>query len=91
MPLYKKYSPEEYPQYDNYAAIEVSKVSDIPYDYSGAMGVPITFFDKYNPEQFEIIGHEHDINGNMGIGVSHGQFEVSGVGRYKRIIIRRKK
>ena len=56
MPLYKKYSPEEYPQYDNYAAIEVSKVSDIPYDYSGAMGVPITFLDKYNPEQFEIIG-----------------------------------
>lgn len=91
MPLYKKYSPEEYPQYDNYEAIEVSKVSDIPYDYNGAMGVPITFFDKYNPEQFEIIGHEHDINGNMGIGVSHGQFEVSGVGRYKRIIIRRKK
>lgn len=54
--LYKKYSPEEYLRYDNYDAIEVSKVSEIPYDYYGAMGVPITFLDKYNPEQFEIIG-----------------------------------
>ena len=51
-----RYSPEEYPTYANYDAIEVSKTSDIPYDYSGAMGVPITFLDKYNPEQFEIIG-----------------------------------
>ena len=53
--LYKKYNPEEYPKYDNYDAIEVSKVAEIPYDYEGAMGVPITFIDKYNPEQFEII------------------------------------
>ena len=51
-----RYSPEEYPTYENYDAIEVSKTVDIPYDYSGAMGVPITFLDKYNPEQFEIIG-----------------------------------
>ena len=54
--LYKTYSPDKYPQYDNYNAIEVSKVAEIPTDYSGAMGVPITFLDKYNPEQFEIIG-----------------------------------
>ena len=59
--LYKKYTPEEYPKYDNYDAIEVSKTADIPYDYlptdkcSGDMGVPITFLDKYNPEQFEIV------------------------------------
>ena len=53
--LYKKYSSEEYPKYDNYDAIEVSKVSDIPIDYKGAMGVPITFLNKYNPEQFEVI------------------------------------
>ena len=53
--LYKKYTPEEYPEYDNYRAIEVSKTADIPYDYDGVMGVPITFLDKYNPEQFEII------------------------------------
>lgn len=54
--LIKKYDPEIYPHYDNYDAIEVSSVSDIPYDYPGEMGVPITFMDKYNPDQFEIIG-----------------------------------
>jgi hypothetical protein len=54
--LYKKYSSEEYLNYDNYDAIEVPKVSEIPMDYSGIMGVPITFVDKYNPDQFEIIG-----------------------------------
>ena len=51
-----RYSPEEYPRYDNYDAIEVNKTTDIPYDYSGVMGVPITFLDKYNPDQFEILG-----------------------------------
>jgi len=54
--LYKKYNPKEYPKYDNYDGIEVSKVSHIPMDYEGVMGVPITFLDKYNPEQFEIVG-----------------------------------
>lgn len=54
--LWKKYSPEDFPKYDNYDAINVDKVSDIPCDYDGVMGVPITFLDKYNPEQFEIIG-----------------------------------
>ena len=54
--LYKNYSPEEYPTYDNYDAIEVSKSTEIPCDYEGVMGVPITFMDKYNPEQFEIVG-----------------------------------
>lgn len=54
--LYKHYSPEEFPKYDNYDAINVDKVSDIPLDYDGVMGVPITFLDKYNPEQFEVIG-----------------------------------
>lgn len=53
--LYKKYTPEEYPHYDNYDAINVNKTCDIPEDYDGVMGVPITFLDKYNPEQFEII------------------------------------
>ena len=52
--LYKEYNPEDYPKYDNYDAINVDKVADIPVDYMGAMGVPITFLDKYNPEQFEI-------------------------------------
>lgn len=53
--LYKHYSPEEYPKYDNYDAINVDKVGEIPLDYNGVMGVPITFLDKYNPEQFEIV------------------------------------
>ena len=54
--LYKKYNQEEYPKYDNYNAINVDKTKNIPCDYDGVMGVPITFLDKYNPEQFEIIG-----------------------------------
>jgi hypothetical protein len=54
--LYKNYTPKEYPKYDNYDAIEVSKTKDIPMDYDGVMGVPITFLDKFNPEQFEILG-----------------------------------
>jgi|688.fasta_scaffold101787_2 hypothetical protein len=54
--LYKKYSPADYPTYDNFDAIEVSKVADIPVDYPGVMGVPITFLSKHNPNQFEIVG-----------------------------------
>ena len=54
--LWKKYTPEEYPKYDNYDAINVDKTADIPEDYFGVMGVPITFLDKYNPDQFEILG-----------------------------------
>jgi len=54
--LFKHYTPSEYPRYDNYDAINVDKVTDIPLDYNGVMGVPITFLDKYNPEQFEILG-----------------------------------
>lgn len=50
------YSPEEYIHYENYDAIEVGQVTDIPYDYEGIMGVPVSFLDKYNPEQFEIVG-----------------------------------
>jgi hypothetical protein len=54
--FYKKYSPEEYPHYDNYDAVNVDRVAEIPRDYDGVMGTPITFLDKYNPEQFEILG-----------------------------------
>lgn len=56
MILVKRYDPDEYPSYVNYDAIEVSKTADIPRDYAGNMGVPITFMDKYNPDQFEIVG-----------------------------------
>lgn len=60
IPLFKKYNAEEFPTYDNYDAIEVSKVADIPVDYDGAMGVPITFLDRYNPDQFEVVGLAND-------------------------------
>lgn len=83
--LYKKYSPSEYPKYDNYDAIEVSKTADIPYDYDGLMGVPITFLDKYNPEQFEILGlddHRVDWRGRGPM--------LNGKNLYRRILIRRR-
>ena len=54
--LYKKYNNQEYPRYDNFDAINVDKTKDIPIDFEGLIGVPITFMDKYNPEQFDIIG-----------------------------------
>ena len=91
--LYRHYHGKDhdmYPKYDNYDAIEVSKVVDIPCDYDGVMGVPITFLDKYNPDQFEIIGHEHDLMGDGGSGIKEGQFIINGKGVYKRILIRRK-
>ena len=58
LPLYEKYygNEDKYPKYDNYDAINIDKTKEIPEDYTGAMGVPITFLDKYNPEQFDIIG-----------------------------------
>ncbi|MBR2680567.1 MAG: adenosine deaminase, partial [Exiguobacterium sp.] len=56
LPLTKRYSPEEYPRYDNYDAINVDETLDIPADYPGVMGVPVSFLDKYNPDQFEIVG-----------------------------------
>lgn len=73
--LYKKYTPEEYPKYDNYNAINVNKVADIPYDYDGVMGVPITFLDKYNPTQFEIVGCTE----SEGKGLSNGLHDTQSV------------
>lgn len=81
------YSPEKYPKYDNYDAIEVSRVENIPCDYDGVMGVPITYLDKHNPNQFGILGYEHNLDGN---GANIAQFEINGKGVYKRILIRRK-
>ncbi len=83
--LYKHYNPEEYPKYDNYDAINVDKVADIPCDYDGVMGVPITFLDKYNPEQFEIIWLDCD---NPDIWVGHGP-SINGKNLYRRLLIRR--
>jgi len=63
--FYKKYSPKNYPKYDNYDAIEVSRISEIPMDYDGVMGVPVTFLDVYNPDQFKILGitDRHNVSG----------------------------
>lgn len=77
-----KYSPEEYPHYDNYDAIEVSKTANIPCDYEGIMGVPITFLDKYNPEQFEIVRFRKGDDGR--------DLCVNGKCPYFRILIRNK-
>ena len=77
MILYKRYTPEEYPHYDNYDAIEVSKTKHIPVDYPGAMGVPITFLDKYNPEQFEIIQFRKGDDGkDLSINVKCPYFRI---------------
>lgn len=70
--LYKQYDPKEYPKYENFNAINVNKVKDIPMDYPGFMGVPITFLGMYNPDQFEIIG----------LGISNSGLEI-GVQPYK--------
>ncbi len=84
--LYKKYTPEEYPHYDNYDAINVDRVADIPEDYNGVMGVPITFLDKHNPEQFEILGIA-----NSARWIGHECFTlIKGRKIYNRIIIRKK-
>ncbi len=80
--LYRHYTPEEYPRYDNYDAIEVSKTADIPCDYDGVMGVPITFLDKYCPEQFEIAS---EYNGGLDSPALRGNT------LYKRIFIRRRR
>ena len=92
--LYKRYS-NEYPKYDNYDAIEVSRVENIPMDYDGVMGVPISFLHKYNPEQFEIVwcsdrGGDGKIE-NLKIP-NQARYDaptVNGVGVYKRIFIKK--
>ncbi len=81
--LYKQYIPEKYPKYDNYDAINVDKYLDIPYDYNGCIGVPITFVDKYNPDQFEIVKFRK--------GNDDRDLSINGKCPYFRIIIRRKK
>lgn len=98
--LYKNYTPGYYPKYANYDAINVDKTDEIPCDYDGAMGVPITFLDKYNPDQFEIMGKSLDL-ANMEIikkelGKLNGgpRFYIREKGSlirlYERIVIRRK-
>lgn len=105
MILTEKYSPEKYPMYVNYDAIHVKETNCIPYDYDGEMGVPITFLQKYNPEQFEILGFSGTLAKPMKDFAKPGEFQQGGpafytpipVGKYKyhrefpRIIIKNKK
>lgn len=85
--LYKRYSFEDYPKYDNYDAIEVSKVELIPMDYNGVMGVPITFLDKYCPKQFEIVGMANNVRY---IGDYPCLTKINGKPIYNRILIRKR-
>ncbi len=92
--LYKKYTPEEYPKYDNYDAINVDKVAEIPYDYDGVMGVPITFLDKYNPNQFEIVAFRKGNDGkdlvySVADTHTHTHTRNKRIQPYFRILIRR--
>lgn len=90
--LYCRYSTEKYPNYDNYDAINVDKVSEIPYDYDGVMGVPITFLDKHNPDQFRIVGLiAGNIKGLAGITSRIGKDGpyLNGKLKYGRILIKK--
>jgi len=89
LPRNKKYNPAEYPTYDNYNAIDVSKTNDIPIDYNGVMGVPITFMNKYNPDQFEILGlDDHRLVYPEWRGRGP---DLNGKTIYRRIMIKNKK
>jgi len=83
--LYRTYNEKDYPRYDNYDAINVDKTKDIPMDYNGIIGVPITFLDKYSPEQFEILGNEYDLN------IEKGRGYVNGKRMYGRVFIKIKR
>ena len=101
MTLFKRYKPGDYPTYTNYPAIEVGKVSEIPMDYEGEMGVPITFLDKYNPEQFQIIGNSKSLGSPISDFASKGSYLAGGMRfyipngdgthrrMYERIVIKR--
>ena len=97
--LYKTYygNESEYPTYDNYDAIEVNKVANIPMDYKGFMGVPITFVDKYNPEQFEILGmassagYNEEVVGIPFLGERDARPLINGKNTFARVIIKNKR
>ncbi len=96
MTLFRNYVPEQYPQYDNYNAIEVSKTADIPCDYYGVMGVPITYMSQYNPDQFIIVGQTHSGDTSPEVEIlrtdskhRHGG-RINGKEKFARILIKRK-
>ncbi len=85
LPLYKIYNETEFKKYDNYHAIEVSKVANIPIDYDGLMGVPITFLYKHNPKQFEIVGLDRYMDDSPHYGK---RFDINKKETYARVMIR---
>ena len=92
--LTEKYDPAKYQKYDNYDAINVDKTVNIPKDYFGVMGVPITFLDKYNPEQFEIVGTTENGLCDKALWIhpeeKHNEPFIDGKKKYTRILIKRK-
>ncbi len=95
--LYKKFSAKEYPMYDNYKAINVDKYTDIPMDYDGIMGVPITFMDKHNPDQFEIIGSDYEVKEGLLPHIVNKKWKgkvdrgyIKGKRKYARLLIKKK-
>jgi hypothetical protein len=95
--LYKRYEPKIYPAYDNYKAIEVSKFKEIPCDYDGVMGVPLTFLEKHNPEQFEIVGSDYEVKDGLLPQLLRADWDgkidrgyVNGKRLYARIFVRNK-
>ena len=99
VPLFRRYSddPAAYPKYENFDAIEVGRVADIPVDYEGNMGVPITILGKYNPDQFEIVGESRTVAKPMSVGgkvIKDMLFYLRPDGTtkypYRRVIVRRK-
>ena len=92
MILFRKYNPEDYPKYDNYDAININKTVDIPIDYDGVMGLPITFLDKYNPEQFEIYGLANSARyiGDLPCLTKDKDGTINGKATYARILVRKK-
>ena len=84
--LCEEYAPEKYLKYDNYNAINIDKTAEIPKDYDGVMGVPISFLDKYNPKQFEILGIDRYIDNNLSPGK---RFSINRNEIYARILIKK--
>jgi hypothetical protein len=82
--LFKKYSPDEYPSYDNFDGIEIGRTVNIPDDYMGVMGVPITFLDKHNPDQFDIVGITKAWSGNA-IKTYPLQTQISANGKRSKV------
>ena len=95
--LFESFDPSKYPEYDNYKAIEVSQVTKIPFDYRGVMGVPITFLNKYNPDQFEIVGSDFEVKDGLLPDLIKGEWDgktdrayLNGKRMYARIFVKLK-